>query len=226
MCANSFLAEELPTAKAEKNGWSTLSKAEVLSLALGRGENSITDAMLRNTENYSIRELLELPIKALETMEGVGRATAYKVKALQELVRRIEQERVGVKPKLDASEEIYNYMKPIVGGIDHEEAWVLLLNHSFRLIKPVRLSSGGLTETAMDVRMIIREAIVNSSTVIALVHNHPSGNVRPSKADDNVTDSVKKACDFMRIAFVDHVIVGNTCSYDKRFYSYRDEGRL
>lgn len=224
---NFFLAgEDMPVNKAERNGFASLSKVEVMSLALGGGKNEIVQELLKRTDGYSIREALLTSETDLKEIPGVGKNTAAQIKALGELTRRIEREKVGEKPKLDCAISIYEYMHPIASSLDHEEAWVLLLNHSFRLIKPVRLSSGGLTETAIDVRMVIREAVINNSTAIVLVHNHPSGYMHPSGQDNQITDCVKKACDLMRIVLIDHVIIGNVCSYGKQYYSYHDEGKL
>jgi DNA repair protein RadC len=105
--------------------------------------------------------------------------------------------------------------------LDHEEAHVLLLNHNYKLIKQVRLSQGGITETAVDIRVIMKNALLNNATIIVLVHNHPSNNVMPSRDDDRLTTNVKKACETMRIFFSDHVIIT-----DGNYYSYRERGRL
>ena len=102
-----------------------------------------------------------------------------------------------------------------------EEAHVLLLNQNCKLVKEVKISSGGLTETNVDVRIIIKEAVMNNATALALAHNHPSGNIHPSKFDDTLTQTLKKACDLMRIHLLDHVIV---CDGD--YYSYAERGRL
>jgi DNA repair protein RadC len=98
---------------------------------------------------------------------------------------------------------------------------VLLLNQSHKLIKAERISHGGITETAVDVRIIMKEAIMNNATIIALCHNHPSGNIKPSTDDDRLTERVKKACDTMRIHFLDHVIIT-----DGLYYSYHEAGRM
>ena len=116
---------------------------------------------------------------------------------------------------------VYEYMLPKMQDLDTEEAWVLLMNQRMRLIKAVRLSHGGLSETAVDVRIILREALLNNATVITLVHNHPSGNTSPSGDDDRLTLRLKKACETMRIYLVDHVIVT-----DGRYFSYSEEGKL
>ena len=105
--------------------------------------------------------------------------------------------------------------------LDVEEAWVLLMNQNFKLIKPVRISHGGISETAVDVRVIMREAVLNNATVLALCHNHPSNNTTPSGDDNRLTERVRKACEVMRLYFLDHIIVT-----DGQYFSYRESGRL
>ena len=95
------------------------------------------------------------------------------------------------------------------------------MNQNFRLIRPVKLSHGGITETAVDIRLIMKEAVLANATIIVLTHNHPSGSIKPSKDDDNLTASVKRACDIMRIHFQDHIIIT-----DGLYYSYHEEGKL
>jgi DNA repair protein RadC len=102
-----------------------------------------------------------------------------------------------------------------------EEFHVLLLNQSYKLIKEVCISHGGITETAVDVRVIMKEAILNNATVLVACHNHPSGNLQPSSQDDNLTRSLKRACETMRIYFLDHVIIT-----DGNYFSYHEQGRL
>ena len=105
--------------------------------------------------------------------------------------------------------------------LDVEEAWVLLLNNSMKLIKKTRLSHGGISETSVDVRILLKEALLNNATVVALCHNHPSQQTRPSADDDRLTKRVQEACKIMRIHFLDHVIVT-----DGNYYSYQENGRL
>ena len=125
------------------------------------------------------------------------------------------------RPTLNSANAIYNYMCPKVQDKDVEEAWILLMNQKLDLIEAKCISHGGITGTAIDVRIILKEALLKNATAIALCHNHPSGNTSPSREDDNITTSVKKAADTMCIYFVDHVIVAN-----QRFYSYREEGKI
>ncbi len=129
---------------------------------------------------------------------------------------------MGLRPDISSATSIYNYLRPIMQDLTIEEAHVLLLSQNFKLIKEMRVSQGGLTEVSVDVRMIIKEAVLNNATVLVFAHNHPSGNIHPSKYDDTLTQTLKKACDLMRIHFLDHVII---CDGDY-YYSYHERGRL
>ena len=111
-------------------------------------------------------------------------------------------------------------MHPIMQDLDVEEFWILLLNQHYRLIKKVKISHGGITETAVDVRIIIREAVMVNCTILAVCHNHPSGNLSPSRQDDELTKSIKSACELMRIHFLDHLIIT-----DGLYYSYHEQGK-
>ena len=152
---------------------------------------------------------------------GVGTYTICKIMASIELGKRRQLATMGLRPDISSAEPIFNYMRPIMQDLTIEAAHVMLLTQNFKLIKEMRVSQGGLTEVGVDVRMIIKEAVLNNATELAFVHNHPSGNIHPSKFDDTLTQTLKKACDLMRIHFLDHVIV---CDGD--YYSYHDRGRL
>ena len=105
--------------------------------------------------------------------------------------------------------------------LEQEEFWALLLNQATKLIDKVRISTGGIDGTYTDVRMILREALLQRATQIAVVHNHPSGNIHPSQPDKMLTEHIRKAADTMNIRLIDHVIV---C--ESQFYSFADEGLL
>ena len=97
---------------------------------------------------------------------------------------------------------------------------MLLMNQDYRLIRKVRISHGGITETAVDIRIIMREAVLVNTTILAVCHNHPSGSLTPSRADSELTTAIKRACELMRILFMDHVIVT-----DGHYYSFHEQGR-
>lgn len=119
------------------------------------------------------------------------------------------------------SRDIFQMMKPCLTDLAVEECWVILLNQASRMIKKVRISIGGLSSTSVDIRVIMKEAITASATAIALVHNHPSGSLRPSREDDLLTKNLNQAAELMNIKFIDHLIFT-----DAAYYSYADEGRL
>jgi DNA repair protein RadC len=112
-------------------------------------------------------------------------------------------------------------MQPFCQDLKSEEAHLLLMNQNYRLIKHIKLSQGGITETLMDIRLIMKYAVTNNATILTVVHNHPSENPRPSHVDDEITKSILNACKVMRIHFCDHVIM---CSQE--YYSFRENGKL
>ena len=125
------------------------------------------------------------------------------------------------KEQIYCSKDIFEVMKPCLTDLAVEECWVILLNQANRMIKKVRISIGGISNTAVDVRVILKEAITASASAMALVHNHPSGSVRPSREDDLLTKNLNQAAELMNIRLIDHLIFT-----DAAYYSYCDEGRL
>jgi DNA repair protein RadC len=123
------------------------------------------------------------------------------------------------RPELSTATRIYNHMHPVMQDLDVEEFWILLMNQDHRLIKKMRIAHGGISEVSVDVRIIIREAVLCNATILAVCHNHPSGNLRPSPQDNQLTQSIRNACQVMRIHFMDHVIIT-----DGHYYSYHEEG--
>jgi DNA repair protein RadC len=216
--------EDRPREKMMALGTEALSNAELLAILIGSGstKESAVDLMKRvlNDCKNNLNTLGKLSIHDLCTYNGIGEAKAITILAACELGKRRQQESPEERPKLDTATKIYNEMHPQVQDLDVEEFWVLLLNQNYRLIKKIRISHGGITETAVDIRIIIREAVLANATILAVCHNHPSGNLTPSKADDGLTMDIKRACELMRIHFMDHVIIT-----DGQYYSYHELGR-
>lgn len=222
---NEWAEEDRPREKLQALGAECLSNAELLAILIGSGstDESAVALMKRimNDCSNNLNTLGKMSIRELTAYKGMGPAKAITILAACELGKRRQKTQVEERRRLSSPQDIYEYMHPTMQDLDVEEAWVLLLNQGFRLIKPVRLSHGGISETAVDIRLIMKEAIVNNATVIALCHNHPSNNLFPSRNDDNLTRNVKKACETMRIHFLDHVIIT-----DGAYYSYSEKGRL
>ena len=216
---------DMPREKFERLGAEALSNSELLAILIGSGntKESAVDLMKRvmNDCGNNLNTLGKKSIAELCEYEGIGPAKAITILAACELGKRRQLEKAEERLDLGSAVAIYEHMHPLMQDLDVEEAWVLLMNRNFKLIKKVRISHGGISETAVDVRVIMKHAIMNNATVIALCHNHPSNNPRPSGDDDRLTKRMKEACQLMRIFFLDHLII--TAG---RSYSYHEEGKI
>lgn len=168
----------------------------------------------------TLTELSNMTIEELTSIKGIGKATAKKLLAAFELGRRLLNE-TTTRTRCETSIDIYQHLRPIMEKRDVEVAYLVIMDNHFNVLKTVKLSEGGLTETAIDVRVIMRHVVSCNGTVIALAHNHPSGNITPSKNDDMLTKKISEACRVMRVFLMDHIIIG-----DCKYYSYWDKGRL
>ena len=221
---NQWAKEDRPREKMADLGTEALSNAELLAILIGSGSTneSAVELMKRVLADCSnnLNSLGKKTIQELMQYKGIGEAKAITILAACELGKRRQAESPEERPNLDSASKIYRHMHHLMQDLDVEEFWVLLLNQHYRLIKKVRISHGGITETAVDVRIIIREAVLVNATILAVCHNHPSGSLSPSRADDELTKTIQKACEIMRIHFMDHVIVT-----DGQYYSYHELGR-
>lgn len=222
---NQWAEEDRPREKFMQLGAEALSKAELLAILIGSGstKESAVDLMKHVLKdcNDNLNTLGKKSLKELMEYNGIGEAKAVTILAACALGKRRQEEDAMNREQIKGADDIYACLHPKMQDLDVEQAWVLLLNQNFKLIKTERLSSGGITETAVDVRQIIKLAVLNNATVVALAHNHPSNNPLPSADDDRITQRVKKACEIMRLHFLDHVIVT-----DGAYYSYHEMGRL
>lgn len=222
---NQWAEEDRPREKLMRLGPSALTDAELLAILVGSGstkEDAVT--LMRHILadcNNNLNTLGKLTIRDLCRYNGVGEAKAITILAACELGKRRQSGKPEERPDLGTATLIYNYMHPQLQDLDVEEFWLLLMNQNHRLIKQIRISHGGITETAVDIRVIIREAVLANATMLAICHNHPSGSLRPSPMDNDLTTSIQRACQLMRIKFLDHVIIT-----DGAYYSYCETGRV
>ena len=221
---NNWAEEDRPREKMASLGAEALSNAELLAILIGSGstKESAVDLMKRvlaDSKN-NLNTLGKMSIHELCQYNGIGEAKAITILAACELGKRRQMESPEERPDLGTATRLYNYMHPIMQDLDVEEFWVLLMNQHYRLIKKVRISHGGITETAVDIRIIMKEAVLANTTILAVCHNHPSGNLKPSRQDDELTKSIKRACELMHIHFLDHVIIT-----DGQYYSYHEQGK-
>ena len=222
---NQWAEEDRPREKMMLHGVSALSNAELLAILIGSGntEDSAVELMRKVLADYhnNLAELGKASIDELCRFKGIGPAKAITILAASELGKRRKEEGVEERRSILSSKDVYECLYPLMCDLPTEECWVLLLNQASKLIDKVKISAGGLSATAVDVRCILREALLKRASAIALCHNHPSGSIRPSREDDLLTKQVAQACECMNIRFIDHVILT-----DGAFYSYADEGRI
>lgn len=220
-----MLADERPEYKAANYGFESLSNTELLSMVINRGAGTIESMsqarQLMNVASGSLTALGKMSMYEMQVVQGIGDCKALAILAALELGKRKAMEKQGYRPDLGSSIAIYNFLHPMMADLQVEEAHLLLMNQNFKLLKHVKLSVGGITDASVDVRRIMREAVMCNATIVALAHNHPSGSPYPSKDDDRLTTQIHKACEVMRLFFMDHVIIT-----DGAFYSYHDKGKL
>ena len=222
---NQWAEEDRPREKLMRLGAAALTDAELLAILVGSGSPkedavSLMKRVLADCNN-NLNTLGKRTIHDLCLYNGIGEAKAITILAACELGKRRQMEKAEERPDLGTATRIYNHLHPVLQDSDVEEFWVLLMNQNHRLIKKLCISRGGITEVAVDIRIIMREAVLANATIIAVCHNHPSGSLRPSRMDDDLTNSLARACQVMRIKLLDHVIVTDGC-----YYSYHEEGRI
>ena len=221
---NRWAEEDRPREKMMSKGTQALTNAELLAILIGSGsgEDSAVSLMQKvlAAHSDSLDRVGRLSVEELCLFKGIGPAKAITILAACELGRRraVEQpERRQVR----SAKQVYDYFYPVMRDLPVEEVHVLLLNQSAVVIDSVRIGVGGLTEAVVDVRVILREALLKRATGLILCHNHPSGSLRPSTYDDRLTRQVQEAARLLNLNLADHVIFT-----DNGYYSYADEGRL
>lgn len=221
-----YLAEEeRPREKAKKHGFSALSTAELLAILVGSGSagESVVELCRRMLLQFDNKLYLfaRQSIKDLMKFRGIGEVKAIELLAAMELARRYQSEEFLEMPQVTNSDDAYRCLRPLMQDLDHEEIWILILNRAKRVTDRRRISVGGTSAAVGDVKIILREALEHRADSIILAHNHPSNNLTPSAADNNLTDQVKKGCQAVGVDLVDHIIVSRS-----GYYSYNDQSRL
>ena len=218
--------DDRPREKAVQKGIASLSTVELLAILLGSGsgdESAIQLAQrILNSVSNNLNELAKLSLPDLiANFKGVGVAKGVTIQAAIELGKRRAVSDTLARNMVRGSRDVYDIFLPFVMDLPHEELWMACVNHSNQIVDKQRISQGGISETAADIRLILKKAISALATGIVLCHNHPSGSIRPSRADDDLTKRVGQAAKIMNIRLLDHLIIGG-----KKYYSYADEGKL
>ena len=220
---NRWAEEDRPREKMMLKGANALSVAELLAILIGSGtkEDSAVSLMQKVLSqcNNNLNTLSKWSLNDFTSFKGLGPAKGITIMAALELGKRRAMQEPIERTVIKESTDIYKIFHPILCDIPQEEFWLLLLNQAAKVIDKVRISQGGIDQTTVDIRTIMREAILMRATQIAVVHNHPSGSLKPSKEDIDITTKIKKACELLNIRLIDHVIVT-----DANYYSFHDNG--
>jgi DNA repair protein RadC len=225
MNIKSWSPEDRPREKLLSKGISSLSDAELIAILIGSGTAKLSAVdvakkVLAYVEN-NLDSLAKLSVKELMKAKGIGEAKAITIVAALELGRRRKDQSPDEKPKIAGSKTAFDLIKGDLMDLPHEEFWVILLNRANRMIRKKRVSEGGVSGTVADPKIIFKLAVDELSSGIIVVHNHPSGNLKPSESDINLTKKIKEAGKVLEIALLDHLIIAHD-----RYFSFADEGLI
>jgi DNA repair protein RadC len=217
--------EDRPREKLLKKGVQALSDAEIIALLLGSGSRKesaveLARKILRDV-NHNLNELGKSSLNELQKYNGVGEAKAVSIAAALELGKRRKLADIKHKIQIKSSRDIFERFHPYMQDLSHEEFWVVYMNRANKIIDERRISEGGISGTVVDVKKVLKWALEKTASTLILCHNHPSGNLMPSKADETVTDKMKQAAQIMEMQMLDHIIIGQG-----EYYSFADEDGL
>lgn len=217
--------EDRPREKLLSKGTRTLTNAELIAILIGSGNIDetaveLSKRILQSVDN-NLSELFRKGIAHLQTFSGIGQAKAVSIIAALELGKRSKDAGLPLRRQITQSSHAADYFMPLLSDLAHEEFWVMLLNRGNKIIDTFMVSSGGISGTVIDPRLIIKPAIEKLASSIILCHNHPSGTLQASPADLNITRKIKDAAQLMDITLLDHLITG-----PDKYLSLADEGML
>ncbi|OXA92121.1 RadC family protein [Flavobacterium hercynium] len=214
--------DDRPREKLMLKGKNALSDAELIAILIGSGSRNesavaLSKRILLSADN--LNALGKMSITQLMNFKGIGEAKAIAIIAALELGRRRRVEDTVALATITSSKLVFEIMQPIIGELAHEEFWVLFLNNSNKVISKAQLSKGGITGTIVDVRLVFKLALETGATGLILCHNHPSGILRASDADKQITKKIRQAGESLDVKVLDHLIITET-----KYYSFVDEG--
>ncbi len=217
--------DDRPREKLLLKGRGALSDAELIAILIGSGSRDesavgLSKRILASTE-HNLSELGKLSIKDLIKFKGIGEAKAVSIAAALELGRRRSGGEALVRKRITCSKDAVDILQPIIGDLAHEEFWVLFLNNSNKVLRKEQLSKGGITGTLVDVRLVMKTALELGAVALVLAHNHPSGTLKASAADKQLTSKLKLAGQSLDISILDHIIVT-----EKAYFSFADNQLL
>lgn len=217
--------DERPRERFMIQGAEAVSSAELLAILIGSGTAEVTSVdLMRNIladHGDSLRTLGTLTNQELQKYNGIGPAKAVTIQAALELGKRFMLEEKSQRHRFSGSDDVQEFFRIKMRDLCHEECHLLLLDIKNQYMGHHLLSRGGITESTVDIRLLLRHALVAGAPNVILAHNHPSGNPQPSRQDDELTKRLNQACHSVQLRLLDHIIIG-----DNTYYSYADEGKL
>ncbi len=221
----SWAVEDRPREKMLRNGSRSLSDAELIAILIGSGNLNETAVelsrrILASVDN-NLNELGRKSIEYLQQFKGIGEAKAITIVAALELGKRRKESDVFSKNRIGGSKDAADYFQPLLGDLNYEEFWILMLDRGNKILDKFMVSSGGISGTVIDVRKIMKVALEKQSSSLILCHNHPSGTLQASDADMKITRKILDAAKLMDMSVIDHIIIGND-----KYLSMADEGLL
>tara|TARA_R100001369_G_scaffold92904_2_gene141330 strand:+ start:5476 stop:6174 length:699 start_codon:yes stop_codon:yes gene_type:complete len=217
--------DDKPREKLVQKGKSVLSDAELIAILIGSGSRNESAVELAKrilaSANNNLNELGKLSIKQLMQFKGIGEAKAVSIAAALEIGRRRRGEEAQKITKINSSKNVFELLQPKMGELPHEEFWIVFLNNSNAVLQAGQLSKGGITGTLVDVRLVLKQALELGAVGLILAHNHPSGTLKPSEADKQITKKLKVASEALDIKVLDHIIITQ-----KEYFSFADENIL
>lgn len=202
-----------------------LTDSELLAVILGSGTRQMNAVelgrKLLGSDSSGLLSLSKLNFEELQQVKGIGQAKATKLLSLFELSRRVTSMHEAEIKTVRSSHDAYGLVKRYLSGLRHEEFYVILLNRGNRVLSVEQISSGGLSGTVADGKIIYRKALLKESSALILAHNHPSGNLKPSQADLNLTKKLKEFGEMVGFQVLDHLIIS-----DNGYLSFADEGLI
>lgn len=217
--------DDRPREKLLAKSKAALTDAELVAILIGSGNREESAVALSQrilaAANNNLDALGKFSVKELMQFKGIGEAKAISIIAALELGRRRKESGSSQLKKITSSQSVFHVMQPILGDLPHEEFWVLYLNNSNTVLRKLQLSKGGITGTLVDVRLAFKSALELGAVAIILVHNHPSGTLKPSVADKNLTQKIKTAGESLDVKVLDHIIIT-----EDAYFSFADESLL
>lgn len=218
--------DDRPREKMLRKGTSSLSDAELLAILIGSGNRDesaveLARRIMRECDD-NINELARLSIADLcKKFKGIGEAKAITIKAALELGKRRKTSDFLERKQILSSRDLFEVFEPLLIDLVHEEFWIVFMNGANKVLSTHKLTQGGIQQTIVDVPLLLKMSLERLAQSIAVAHNHPSGQNKPSNEDENITRRIKQGCDAIGIRLLDHIIVARG-----KYYSFADDGKL